>query len=342
MELYKIAAIAMNLYEKILSIETDACRREWQFSLYWVLNRVINNICIDLNWEDEYSQWNIDHLFRSKVTALKHKYPSLTVTVISMEELESGIMIKGKLGLGKRKNEDFRFCLSTNEFIPLDEISHNGRRILFETERFDIIASLLELEEVRHGIAERHPGRFPDKVRSLIEVLRHIRDVYAAQNETGKNFIETVVGASIFYLPHPVNECFSGYCSIEALKDKINGKSIVREHITPRKYAAREVLTNTYNIDNFYDDFKRRYRRFMYLTGHENKKTVNYTEETHDEALLSNDIEKFPVGESPFVNNHTLFVKFIGYCRENIRHGQAISVESAMRLLTEFRGINDF
>jgi len=342
MELYKIAAIAKDLYKEIQNIETESCRRAWQFSLYYAISRIVNNADIEPSWEDRYSQWNIDHLFRAKESAIKSKHPNLLVMITLISETERGVRVAGRIEEPETDETAFDFILTRESFALLELIGMDGRRVLMTHESELIIDSILELQEAKESDGEevQLAARTNDKIKALQNLLVPIRDIYAIQNDTGKSYIETVVGASIFYLPHPVNECFSGYCSIDALNRKISDRSIVKEHITPRKYAAREILNEAYNLENFSTDLSERFRKFMYLTAEENRRTVNFMEETHDEALINLDIEKFPLGDSPFENNHTRFMNFIGFCKENHRENDLLSLESAMNLLQQFSDAN--
>jgi len=333
-ELYKIAAIAKSIYGKILATESESWRREWQFSFYWVINRIINNAAIDLNWEARHSQWNIDHLFRGQENSLRRNHPALAVVINSITDTGNGIRIDGYLKDAGHIVCDFDFFLHAIAFLPLENVHYHGKRILFNGEGDLIIDALLDLEEVKELVPE--PGverRLNEKISAFLCMLETLREVYSYENITGKNYIETVVGAALFYLPHPVNECFSGYCSINALNEKIKGRRVVKEHIVPRKYAAKKVLAACYESNLFVVDFQERFSRFMYLTPEENRRTVNYAEATHDEALVNLGIEKFPAGESPFVNNHTLFMKFITLCRESILDDQELDIDRAMALL---------
>lgn len=339
MELYKIASIAKTLYEEMMAIEIENCRSEWQYSLYYAIINALNETEIELFWQEQYSQWNLNHLFRGQKNTLSQLHPSLNVALELIEQEVSGVKINGSFIEPNQANENFDFVLKEDYFSPLEVIRDNGRRILFDGERFSILDSILEFQEVARPIPEPAQNLIVGKLKSLMDLLGPIRQVYSNQDEIGRNYLETVVGASIFYLPHPVNECFSGYCSINALNEKISGRRVVREHITPRKYAAREVLNNNYDLADFFNDFTERFRRFMYLTPKENMKTVNYTEATHDEALQNLDITKFPAFESPFANDHRLFMNFISFCRENITEEEPLNLISATALLDQFLSI---
>jgi len=340
MVLYRIAAIATEIYQGLLSVETEACRKEWKYSLYYAIARLLNHINPNLVWEDDYAQWNINHLFRGHENTLNQKHADLRVVIISVENTGRGVFISGAIEEPGRENEGFQFELTPDHFLPLETVHDNGRRILLRNERFTLIDSVLELD-VRAEVVAEQSDVLPEKVRCLTTLLEPVRNVYAASNDAEKNFIETIIGASIFYLPHPVNECFSGYCSLRALNEKIAGRRIVKEHIIPRKFAARQVLSEGYGLNGFFQDFTNRFRRFMYLTPEENKMTVNYTEETHDEALVNLGIVKFPAGASPFVNNHTLFMNFIAFCKTLRQEQRDFDLDAATAMLIDFKNANN-
>ena len=329
MELYKIALITSRIYENLTSVYR--CRREWQFSIYYAITRSVNNSDPDLYWKSKYGQWNIDHQFRGNISNIRKKHKGLEVDKISFKSVQKGIEIKGKLKENK-VTENFKFIIGPEHLYPLVGKYVNNRSILFDFEIDEILGSIIEVEG--DSSISKHAD---DKIETLVALLGPVRNVYHQSSRTGKNLIETIVGASIFYLPHPVNKCFNGFCSIEALKEAIKEERIVREHITPRKYAAREVLAANYDLGNFRLHFSERFSKFMYLTPNENKKTVNFKESNHDKALLKKKIKKFPVIKiSPFNNNHTLFRQFINYCIAGKVNGENLTIEEAGILLEEF------
>jgi hypothetical protein len=336
MELYKIVAIAKKIFKELKNIETESCRREWQFSLYYAISMALKNSVSEPQWIERYSQWNIDHNFRGHEARLRARHSDLIVDIILITEIKNGVHIKVSIKT-MRESKPIAFNLTREDFRSLERIGEKEKRVLFTNENALILESLLELEQA-HAAEEEEllHGMVNDKILALEALLGPVREIYANQSNIGKSYIETVVGASIFYLPHPVNKCFSGYCSINALNDKINNKSIVKEHITPRKHAAKEVLHEEYNSETFYADCLGRFRRFMYLTSEENRRTVNYTDVTHDAALLNLEIETFPSGSSPFANNHTYFAKYIRFCKEKRRLNEVLTIESAMILLQKF------
>ena len=75
-------------------------------------------------------------------------------------------------------------------------------------------------------------GSEDHKFISLAKMIIAIKPVYdEAIDKKAKDFIETTIGAAIFYLPSSKKKLFSGKISEEALK---TGERII-EHMYPRK-----------------------------------------------------------------------------------------------------------
>jgi hypothetical protein len=80
----------------------------------------------------------------------------------------------------------------------------------------------------------------------LAESIASIRHVYERAEKQQKAFIETMVGAAIWYIPKPRN-AWTGFVSIEAIKSFHPSSNIAEpkfseEHVYPRKVAARLLL----------------------------------------------------------------------------------------------------
>jgi hypothetical protein len=152
-----------------------------------------------------------------------------------------------------------------------------------------------------------------------------------------KAFLETIIGAAIFYLPNRVNEHFSGYISLEAIKSHLNSGKMVKDHMMPRRYSAASVLNPEYSLDNLIADFHNQFASFMYVTSQENKRLVNYEDDSYDNALIRLGIEKFPRNEKEKFTHSELFL-FLKYLREN--EIQINSFSDATSALENFRMID--
>ena len=76
------------------------------------------------------------------------------------------------------------------------------------------------------------------KCEALINLIIGIQPFYHKSNDKQKRFIETTIGAAIFYLPKKNSVLFTGKISKEAKRK--NEKS--EDHLYPRKIAAAELL----------------------------------------------------------------------------------------------------
>jgi homoaconitase/3-isopropylmalate dehydratase large subunit len=97
-----------------------------------------------------------------------------------------------------------------------------------------------------------------------------------------KAFLETVIGAGIWYLPHSEKDFWSRRMSKEAKKifDKDKKKyHLTKDHKFPRKQAARKLLSSDFKNfaqESLLDLYKSQYGIFHYVTKDENRKLIKY------------------------------------------------------------------
>lgn len=110
----------------------------------------------------------------------------------------------------------------------------------------------------------------------LADVIISIRPSYTKANKQQKAFIETMVGAAIWYIPKPTN-AWTGQVSVEALKafhpeSGHNNPRFSEEHVYPRKVAARLLLEHKSLTGPILKNlFCEKYGRLHYITPDENK-----------------------------------------------------------------------
>ncbi len=91
-----------------------------------------------------------------------------------------------------------------------------------------------------------------DRCSVLRKIIINVSEIYndTNTNDDQKRFIETIIGAAIWYLPND-RDLWTGKVSEKALKLINQGTApskLTREHEFPRKIAANEVLTD--ELDN--------------------------------------------------------------------------------------------
>jgi len=119
------------------------------------------------------------------------------------------------------------------------------------------------------------------RCKIVAEIIKRIKDIYMDGNENQKAFIETIIGAAIWYIPKP-NNYWTGYISIEAIKSfliKTKEKpKLSEEHDIPRKFAAKELLESNEILTAEYVEkqYLKKFCKLHYITPEENKKVIKF------------------------------------------------------------------
>ena len=79
-----------------------------------------------------------------------------------------------------------------------------------------------------------------EKFKIFYQTVKQLAPLYREASAPQKQFLETTMGAAIFYLPTIKAEHFTGQISEEA---KQTGE-YVQEHLYPRKWVAQQLLQN--------------------------------------------------------------------------------------------------
>jgi hypothetical protein len=121
---------------------------------------------------------------------------------------------------------------------------------------------------VKLTVNKRH-----EKFEALINMIISLQPSYKNSSDSAKDFIETTIGAAIFYLPEKT-QCWSGMISESLVGNRSEG---VIEHEYPRKISAKNLLAVDWTkIDNPVEELKNlyytKYGRFNYVTKEENSK----------------------------------------------------------------------
>ena len=310
------------------------CNRNWLFAIYKSLRIANTGDTESMQWT-KYNQWKIDHNCRaSKSTAVAnhsrmHRFDlemrDEDTCSISVDVSSKAAPVQTITCTYSRKaflQDLWTFKNPKNETVLLSDYERDAL--------FNASVHSLDGEEIPTPIVEipAEPTK-PSKQKvtkkdteeqqrtmkftALHRLLEQIREPYAnMQDPIQKSYLEVVIGAAIFYLPS-LNIHFNGYISIAALKGYLNQERRVKDHIFPRKLAAKKLLEKPYSLEELMQEYHSALATFMYITPTENSNLVNYyeTHENHDEAMLALQIEKFPIQASEKFKNHTELGQFI-------------------------------
>jgi len=117
--------------------------------------------------------------------------------------------------------------------------------------------------------------------KSIIVLSKIYNDKLTTNDQ--KRFIETFIGAALWYLPQDKSH-WDNNISEEALKELQQHKNILkitRDHLYPRKIAARELLTKYIkeigeSEDKLLELYNKLYGRFTLVTQRQNRELIRY------------------------------------------------------------------
>ena len=142
---------------------------------------------------------------------------------------------------------------------------------------------------------------------ALAEVIVAIRPIYLRLQPAQQALLETMIGATIWYIPKPL-DAWTGRISrkaLEALHPDTNGgkNRLSEEHVYPRKVAAQMLLQDSNLTAQTMDRiFREEYGRLHYITPEENKAVIRFQRSdvfsTPQEAYLRAGIELIDVERS--------------------------------------------
>lgn len=118
-----------------------------------------------------------------------------------------------------------------------------------------------------------------NKFRAVVELVRGIQPYYHRADDSGRQLIETTIGAAIFYLPSSKSRLWSGMIS-ESLKT-VDRDKWCADHMYPRKVSAMKLLSTDWNtiedpVQYLSDLYYNELGRFHYVTKQENARLKRY------------------------------------------------------------------
>jgi len=357
------------LIAEALYLNTTAhplCNRNWLFAIYKSLLVANEHDTEEIKWT-QYNQWKIDHNCRAaKSIAIQHRSKIEQMDIDWVNDYERRIrVIFSKDGILTAQMTCF---FKIEAFIPGMWTFRNPKNesvLLSDYERDELFkASLptyeIEEEPVKETLVEDKkeeakilsfgkkdnvsspPKALEEHIRNmkftaLHHLLENMRVPYEGTTDPyQRSFIEVVFGAAIFYLPS-LHVHFNGYISINALKGFLKKERKVKDHIYPRKLAARELLSNPMTLEELKNRYHDHLATYMYITSEENGLLVNYYEEheNHDQAMEALQIEKFPTNAAEKFSSHRELDQFLKDLSP--RETQDLGAQELMEKLREFR-----
>lgn len=135
--------------------------------------------------------------------------------------------------------------------------------------------------------ASKRDARLKGRCDVLADVVKEVGSIYrrTATAQDQKSFMETTVGAALWYLP-ATEECWTGKISIKAVRschpdNGDNAPKLTKDHEYPRKIAATDLLTQEMSEEKdsgsrILSLYLSKYGRFNYVTPQENKALARF------------------------------------------------------------------
>lgn len=343
------------------------CNRNWLFAIYKALLIANEGDTEPIIWT-QYNQWKIDHNCRASKTTAKANRTYITYFSLIINEENCAIIkvVFNKKGVDLKPIECiYKATGFTREMWEIKN-PYNESVLLSNFERDQLFNASINNSNKMHeaiqiqqekAVYKETPNestlketnktkkRMNDetnrkmKFTALNILLDQIRESYSKlEDDNQKSYFEVVIGAAIFYLPSLTSH-FNGFISINALKGYLKNERRVKDHIYPRKLAARELLLRKFTLEELTEKYHNHLAQFMYITSSENSILVNYYEEheSHNQAMEALQIEKFPTNDAEKFISHNELDKFILYLNGKNINGK--TKEDLMELLRDFKKI---
>jgi hypothetical protein len=164
---------------------------------------------------------------------------------------------------------------------------------------------------------QKREAKLEGRCQVLAEIIDAIKPVYLKANNEQKAFIETMIGAAIWYIPKPPNT-WTGHVSVGVLKafhpkSEHTKPKFSEEHVYPRKMAAKLLLKdNLLNGEKLKLLFKEKYGRLHFITPGENKSVLKHQKAkyftTPEDAYAKAGISLIKISDSdlPFIKKRDL------------------------------------
>jgi hypothetical protein len=316
MKLNQIAALSYKLHELIVArnqIFEDSTVK-WRNALTVVLLKYFNHE-VDYGFEYKHHQFVIQHRSRANCLYFYENNNSIEVIVVRINE--------GTLTIQCRFNDVKEFFIQLNlDHFPSELYDGEGPRILANAQEVNYLLKRLIDLSVNPNDDDVHDV---DKFEAFHAMYVNCFDIYqdfrGAEESVCNNFIETVFGAGIFYLPQVVASGWSGLITKDAFLQRIQNlgsDGYVKDHIFSRKRAANLIFNREapITLQEFIDLYQTCFRKFAYVTTAENMLLVNWHHHQGDEINIDE-----------FLNSYTdcarnLGIEFFDFQETALQHSK--------------------
>lgn len=117
-----------------------------------------------------------------------------------------------------------------------------------------------------------------ERCEVLAKTIKQISPFYKKASKNQRQFLETIIGAAIWYLPKNNREYWTHRISVNAIKNHLKAKpKLTEDHAYPRKLAAEKLLKiRTISPEIIIRLYKTKFGLFNLITSEENRKLMPF------------------------------------------------------------------
>jgi hypothetical protein len=300
----RIAKLTELIFDKLSTTEYHPI--DWRTAIYAGLLEGNNHTTNDYSFGN-YNTWILDHNWRGLKGGNNQNLIDCHFEIDFNENLTFHCTYENQNAV----QEEIEISLTINNFHEAlwSTIGDNNRKILnSKNERAFLFNSIVKVfikenidneDNVIINQDDFDENYNENDIHPKIQAFSYLySSIYPTYNnnltDVEKTFFQYVLGASLFYLPHP-ERCWDGRISVKAINHILTGGNKVKDHITPRKLAAKQLLEvqNPLTLNEVADRYWNDYSNFTYVTTNENYLLRNYYTEglTYEAASELNRIE---------------------------------------------------
>jgi hypothetical protein len=283
----RIAKLTEFIFDKLSTTEYHPI--DWRTAIYAGLLEGNNHTNNDYTFGNQ-RKWKFDHNWRGSRLEKKQNLIDCHFEIDFNENLTFHCIFENQNAV----QDEITISLKINDFKKQlwSTINENNRKILnSKNERaflFNSIVKVFTQENIdNEDNVIINQGDFDENynendIHPKIQAFFHLYlSIYPTYNnnltDVEKTFFQYVLGASLFYLTHP-DKCWNGRISVKAINHVLTGGNKVKDHITPRKLAAKQLLEEEIplTLNQINDRYWNDYSKFTYVTTNENYLLRNY------------------------------------------------------------------
>lgn len=337
----QIANLTNLIFDKLSTTEYHPIN--WRTAIYAGLLAGNNHLNVDYSYGNQ-NTWRLNHSWRAAI----NRNDGILIEFYCVIDINENLTFHCVHENRNEVKEEIEISLTINDFNEALwlTIGEESKKILnSKNEKTFLFNSIVKVFTKENNVIinqdnfdeNNNENEIHSKIRAIFHLYSSMHTTYNNSNlsDEEQTFFQYALGASLFYLPHP-ERCWDGRISVKVINHILEGGNKVKDHITPRKLAAKQLLEekNLLSLNQIREKYWGDYSKFTYITTNENYQIRNYYIDgsTYDDASKLKGIEWIKL------ENHKELKKFIKYLKDK-KSDYLLNHKQINNYLTKFRNL---